>query len=312
MTAVGIRFSGIQFSGGLMPSNDRGRARDLGCAGVKIRVSGVLACAGALALSIAVAPLPANAADLPNLPGVSSPPPLIPSPTGNWVLDWLNMVSASQAAQPHWMTPLVTVTPRLEQEFRFDFFDQQNGDGTQGNDYHILNWGGGKGLEFIPTYNTEIILGFPPYEQATSPKGVETDAWGDYPIFLAKYRFISANEENGNYIVTGFFQMSQPLGNNAIGTSDKITNNVWIAQPTLAFGKGWGDFDIQMTVSQQYPFAALASPGNTAHQNLVNWRSGAGQYGFPVPHFRISLAGTRGSITNTGRMASMRASAKYC
>ena len=203
MTAVGI-----QFSGGLMPSNDRGRARGLGCAGVKIRVSGVLICAGALALSIAVAPLPANAADLPNLPGVSSPPPLIPAPTGNWVLDWLNMVSASQAAQPHWMTPLVTVTPRLEQEFRFDFFDQQNGGGTQGNDYHILNWGGGKGLEFIPTYNTEIILGFPPYEQATSPKGVETDAWGDYPIFLAKYRFISANEENGNYIVTGFFQIA--------------------------------------------------------------------------------------------------------
>jgi hypothetical protein len=266
MTAVGI-----QFSGGLMPSNDRGRTRDLGCAGVKIRVSGVLVSAGALAFGIAVAPLPANAADLPNLPGVSSPPPLIPAPTGNWVLDWLNMVSASQAAQPHWMTPLVTVTPRLEQEFRFDFFDQQNGGGTQGNDYHILNWGGGKGLEFIPTYNTEIILGFPPYEQATSPKGVETDAWGDYPIFLAKYRFISANEENGNYIVTGFFQMSQPLGNNAIGTSDKITNNVWIAQPTLAFGKGWGDFDIQATISQQYPFAALASPGNTAHQNLVNF-----------------------------------------
>jgi hypothetical protein len=26
-----------------------------------------------------------------------------------------------------------------------------------------------------------------------------------------------------------------------------------------------------MTISQQYPFAALASPGNTAHQNLVNF-----------------------------------------
>jgi hypothetical protein len=38
---------------------------------------------------------------------------------------WLDMVSASQAAQPSWMTPLVTVTPRLEQEFRWDFYDQQ-------------------------------------------------------------------------------------------------------------------------------------------------------------------------------------------
>ena len=240
-------------------------------AGAKIHVRGAHICAGVLALGIAVAPLPANAGDLPNLPGVSSPPPLFPTPTGNWVLDRLNMVSATQAARLHRITPLATGTPHLEQEFRFDFFDQQNGGGTQGNDYHILNWGGGKGLEFIPTYNTEIILGFPPYEQATSPKGVETDAWGDYPIFLAKYRFITANEENGNYIVTGFFQIAQPLGNNAIGTSDKITNNVRIAQPTLAFGKGWGDFDIQATISQQYPFAALASPGNTAHQILVNF-----------------------------------------
>ena len=63
---------------------------------------------------------------------------------------------------------------------------------------------------------------------STSPKGVETDAFGDYPIFLGKYRFISANEENGNYIVTGFFQIAQPLGNNAVGTSDKITNNVLV------------------------------------------------------------------------------------
>jgi hypothetical protein len=91
-----------------MASNDRARARDLEFAAAKIRVRGAHICAGVLALCIAVAPLPANAGDLPNLPGVASPPPLIPAPTGNWVLDWLNMVSASQAAQPHWMTPLVT------------------------------------------------------------------------------------------------------------------------------------------------------------------------------------------------------------
>src|SRR5690349_17368607 len=108
---------GESIPGGLMSSNDGGRDRHLD-AGAKFQVSGAHICAGALALSIAVAPLPANAGDLPNLPGVASPPPLIPAPTGNWVLDWLNMASATQAAQPHWMTPLVTVTPRLEQEFR--------------------------------------------------------------------------------------------------------------------------------------------------------------------------------------------------
>ena len=34
---------------------------------------------------------------------------------------WQARASATQAAQPHWITPLVLVTPRLEQEFRTDF-----------------------------------------------------------------------------------------------------------------------------------------------------------------------------------------------
>ena len=74
---------------------------------------------------------------------------------------------------------------------------------------------------------------------------------GDWPAFLAKYRFLSANQENGDYIVTAFFQMSDPLN-----TEGKISNHVLTAQPTLAAGKGWGDFDIQSTISVQIP-----SPG---------------------------------------------------
>jgi hypothetical protein len=30
------------------------------------------------------------------------------------------MVSKTQAEQPHWITPVNTTTPRLEQEFRYD------------------------------------------------------------------------------------------------------------------------------------------------------------------------------------------------
>ena len=83
--------------------------------------------------------------------------------------NWLAMVSASQAAQPSWMTPLVTVTPRLEQEFRFDFYDQQNGTGSQGNGQRLVNYGGpgGPRVEFIPTYDTELILAPPPYVTAS-------------------------------------------------------------------------------------------------------------------------------------------------
>jgi hypothetical protein len=45
-------------------------------------------------------------------------------------------------------------------------------------------------------------LAAPPVISASGPKGTQTSA-GDWPAFLAKYRFISANEQNGNYIASG-------------------------------------------------------------------------------------------------------------
>ena len=184
-----------------------------------------------------------------------NPPPAVES--------WLDMVSATQAAQPNWMTPLVTVTPRLEQELRADFYDQQNGTGSQGNGQRIVNYGGPGGfrVEFIPAWNVELIVAAPPYETASGPKG-DAWGWGDYPLFLAKYRFLSANKDNGDYIVTGFFQMTE-----ALNTEGKISNHVLTAQPTIAAGKGWGDFDIQSTLSVQIPVQGHGSPGDTPEMN---------------------------------------------
>jgi hypothetical protein len=196
------------------------------------------------------------------------------------VNSWLDMVTASQNAQPHWMTPLITVTPRLEQELRWDVYDQQNGAGTQGNAQHLLSDGGpgGPRIEFIPTYNTEVILAAPPVISATGAKGTQTSP-GDWPAFLVKYRFISANEQNGNYIVTGFFQMSVPSGYGA-----GISNNVLVAQPTLAFGKGWGDFDIQSTISQQYPLESwnCLPAGPTLCTAVPKTGTFAGNFGDPI------------------------------
>ena len=39
--------------------------------------------------------------------------------------DWLQRSDHAKADQPHWMTPLATVTPRLEPEFRTDFLAEQ-------------------------------------------------------------------------------------------------------------------------------------------------------------------------------------------
>ncbi len=146
-----------------------------------------------------------------------------------------------------------------EQEFRWDFYDQKNGTGTQGNGQRLVNYGGpgGARIELIPAYNWEVIVAAPPYIQASGPRGTG-QGWGDWPAFLVKYRLLSANKENGDYIVTAFFQMSDPSG-----TSFAISNNVLVAQPTLAFGKGWGDFDIQMTISDQIPVSSIGPKPKT-------------------------------------------------
>ena len=166
------------------------------------------ASAGASAAVIVALVGAAHAADLSAADAmVLKAPPASIYPPGAPFASWLDMVSATQAAQPHWMTPLVTVTPRLEQEFRWDFYDQNNATGPQGNGQHIINYGGpgGPRVEFIPSYDWEAILAPPPYETASGPKG-SAEGWGDWPMFLVKYRIASANEQNGNYIVTASFR----------------------------------------------------------------------------------------------------------
>ena len=100
--------------------------------------------------------------------------------------DWQRRASRTQAEQPHWVTPLATVTPRLEQEIRYDLSWRRQPDGTT-----LANYGGGKGLELIPSARTELIIGIPPYiVHGNSVK----DGFGDQS-FLLKFRVLSQNEE---------------------------------------------------------------------------------------------------------------------
>jgi hypothetical protein len=270
--------------------------------GDRLRIRSLWMAAGA---AIALAPLGAHAQNAEpslSLPALAPPAngPLYFNPPPA-VVSWLDMVSATQAAQPNWMTPLVTVTPRLEQELRADFYDQQNGTGSQGNGQRIVNYGGPGGfrVEFIPAWNVELIVAAPPYETASGPKG-DAWGWGDYPLFLAKYRFLSANKENGDYTVTGFFQMTE-----ALNTEGKISNHVLTAQPTIAAGKGWGDFDIQSTLSVQIPVQGHGSPGDTPEMNRqafgdpILWNTAFQyhfmQYFWPEPRGQLRVLAQRGA-----------------
>jgi hypothetical protein len=174
---------------------------------------------------------------------------------------WFDRVDRTQEEQPHWMTPLVTVTPRLEEEWRSDFTLASGPSGL-----HIDNYGAGKGLELIPFENIETIIGVPGYIIRNRPR---TRDFGDWPFFLIKYRLLSANEEHGNYIFTVFGAVSAPVGSRPASVGE------YLFTPTLAFGKGWGGreqgIDIQSTASAVIPEAGFDRLGipfvwNTAFQ----------------------------------------------
>ena len=173
----------------------------------------------------------------------------------SWTARWLANVTATQSKQPHWITPLVLVTPRLEQEFRADFVRQLLPDNQQS-----WNYDNGKGLELIPQSHIEILINAPPYLQHSAPG--TPNGPGDVS-FLMKYRILTANEQHGNYILTAFFG-----GTVTTGTYKNGANSSSVL-PTLAGGKGWGRFDIESTLGGTLPVDSTQRIGRTIVWNTV-------------------------------------------
>ncbi len=172
--------------------------------------------------------------------------------------DWFNMVSQTQAEQPHWITPLATTTPRLEQEFRYDLQWQTHNSGLVTDNYGVS-----KGLEIIPAKNVEVIVAVPPYvvHNPDSP-----DGFGDWQ-FLVKYRMAAGNEQHGSYILSAFFQMSLPTGQYEQGASNPVIT------PTFAYGKGFKDFDVQGTFGISLPTGNTMAIGrNLTWNNTFQYR----------------------------------------
>jgi hypothetical protein len=46
--------------------------------------------------------------------------PALAQDAGDYFDHWYDRVTAALSSQSHWMTPLMTMTPRLEEEFRYD------------------------------------------------------------------------------------------------------------------------------------------------------------------------------------------------
>lgn len=178
--------------------------------------------------------------------------------------NWFQRVDKTQSRQPHWMTPVATTTPRLEEEVRYDQDWLQHSDGYTWDDYD-----GAKGVELIPWYRVEVILQVPPYYNYNGDPSEKNGA-GDV-AFLVKYRLFARNEQHGNSILTAFFGWSLPTGSYSNGTVTGSSSAT--ITPTIAYGKGLGDFDVQGTFGVQIPTSDEAANGtNTVWNNALQYR----------------------------------------
>jgi hypothetical protein len=206
--------------------------------------------------------------------------PQAPPPSGfeGFIARYQARVTATQSEQPHWVTPLVTVTPRLEQELRTDFVHQYNNAGRA-----IWNYGNSKGLEFIPERHIEILINVPPFFNRSNG---ESDGFGDL-TFNSKYRILSRNEEHGNYILTAFFAATVPTGKNGNGSCCAVVT------PTLAGGKGFGLFDYTTTLGGSLPITNSKGLGHTiAWNNTFQYRlarTGVARFFWPEVEFNSSF-----------------------
>lgn len=175
-------------------------------------------------------------------------PAAAPLPSSGWLHSWLHRVDEARASQPHTAAPLVTTHNALVQQFRYDGYVQQDPNGTW-----TTNAGAGKGVEIIPTTRLEVAFAVPPYltHQSSVP-----DGFGDWS-FLVKFRAFSAPEGEGAYYVGFVLNAAFPTS----PAANSAGHAVW--SPAVAFGKGWGNFNVQNTFGGTLPQTGADVLGRT-------------------------------------------------
>lgn len=187
-------------------------------------------------------------------------------------------VTATQSEQPHWVTPVATVTPRLEQEVRADFVRQ-----TNARRESTWNYGNSKGLEIIPSRRIELLFNVPPFFNRGT--GAE-DGFGDVS-FNSKFRIFARNEEHGNAILTAFLAATIPTGKSANGSCCAVVT------PTLAGGKGFGQLALTSTFGGSLPVSNAHGLGHTiSWNNVAQYRlakKGTARFFWPEVEFNSSF-----------------------
>ena len=173
----------------------------------------------------------------------------------NFFSQWQQRTSRTQSNQPLWSVPVVAPYPMLIQVFRADFTRQVTPAKTD-----TWNYGGSRGLNLIPGFNSEFDVYYPPYIQHNS-QGAK-DGFGD-TAFLYKYRIFSRNESKGNAMVSAQLGATIPTGSYSNGSTDASVS------PTLLTGKGFGKFDVLSCAGGTLPTGDTVKLGRTVAWNTV-------------------------------------------
>lgn len=173
----------------------------------------------------------------------------------NFFSRWEQRTTQTQSKQPSWSVPLVAPYPMLIQVFRADFTRQVTPALTD-----TWNYGASRGLNLIPGFNSEFDFYYPPYIQ----HHVKTakDGFGDVG-FLGKYRILSGNEKNGNYMLSAQLVATIPTGSYTNGSTDASVS------PTLLGGKGFGNFDVISSLGGTLPTGDTVKLGRSVAWNTT-------------------------------------------
>ena len=174
---------------------------------------------------------------------------------GNLFARYEAHTSAIQAKQPAWPPPVVAPYPMLIQVFRADFTRQITPTGIS-----TWNYGSSRGLNLVPGFNSEFDFYYPDYFQHNTPK--VKDGFGDVG-FLYKYRILSKNEKEGNYMLSAQLTATLPTGSHTNGSPDSSVS------PSILGGKGFGRFDVIASLGGTLPTGETQKLGRSIAFNTT-------------------------------------------
>ncbi len=178
-----------------------------------------------------------------------------------WISAHAATVTAARASQPGWASPLVSESLRLNQGIRYDVQRQSIPTG-----HRMWLLGAPVAVTTIPFAKVE--LDFVPPARVWNNNAAVKDGANDL-AFAAKYRFLSANEKQGNYVGSAWLIGTVPTGSYTNGMGNATLT------PGFGFGKGYGHFAAQSTLAATLPLgnqAAVITGRPVMWNTLVQYR----------------------------------------